>query len=183
LVNLRFGSDFFEKYLALSSLSIHKGHIWTLVTYAFFHVGWLHLLLNGLVLYFANDIIEQCASPPHILGIFTTASFGGGCLWLCLRWPTMNTLVGASAGIMGLLAYVCMTFPQRTLFVLLFFVIPIRMRLKTLFLCLFLLESYGFLAYEILGYGFVAHSAHIGGLISGTLYFFIQKHFCQKIFY
>jgi membrane associated rhomboid family serine protease len=91
----------------------------------------------------------------------------------------MGTLVGASAGIMGLLAYTCMAFPKCTLSVLLFFIIPIRMQLKTLFVLLLLLEGYGFLAHEVLGSGFVAHSAHLGGLISGALYFFIQKHIHQ----
>jgi membrane associated rhomboid family serine protease len=183
IANIHFGSDFFEKYLALSLHSIHSSYIWTFVTYAFLHVGWLHLLLNGLVLYFSSDVIEQCASPPHIFGIFITASFGGGCLWLCSRWPTMGILVGASAGIMGLLAYTCMAFPQRILSVLLFFVIPIRMRLKMLLIFLFLCEGSGFIFYEALGSGLVAHSAHLGGLISGVVYFFIQKRFCQKQFH
>jgi membrane associated rhomboid family serine protease len=183
MAHMRFDSDFFGKYAALSSFSIHRGYIWTFVTYAFLHVGWLHLLLNGLVLYFSSDIIERCASPRHILGVFIAASLGGGCFWLCSRWPTMGTLIGASAGIMGLLAYACMAFPKCTLSVLLFFIIPFRMRLKTLFLFFFLFESYCFLAYEVLGSGFVAHSAHLGGLISGALYFLIQEHVCRKQLY
>jgi membrane associated rhomboid family serine protease len=77
---------------------------------------------------------------------------------------------------MGLLAYTCISFPQYVVSVLLFFVIPIRMSLRTLFCFLLAFEGGSFLFCEVLRSGSIAHSAHLGGLISGVLYFSIQKY-------
>ncbi|MDR0445093.1 MAG: rhomboid family intramembrane serine protease [Puniceicoccales bacterium] len=168
------GSNLFENYAALSSLSIRNGYLWTVITYAFLHHGCLHLLTNGFALYFAGHTVEQYAGPYHFLGIFILSSLFGGCLWLCIGWSVTGVLVGASAGVMGLLGYSCMAFPHQQIAVLLFFFVPVRLQLRTLLLLLFTFESAGFLFYEIPGASFIAHSAHLGGLITGVLYFLIQ---------
>lgn len=168
-----FGSNFFGNYVALSASALRHGYVWTLLSYAFLHGGCFHLLLNGLLLHGVGRFVEERVGPGHFLGIFLGSALAGAWFWLWLR-PTAGSLVGASAGIVGLLAYLCLCLPQHRSWLLLLFV-PIRLQLRTLLGLLFALEIGGFLLLELPGLGTIAHSAHLGGLVAGAGYFFCRE--------
>jgi membrane associated rhomboid family serine protease len=166
--------------MVLSASSLQDGHVWTLLSYALLHGSCLHLLVNGLTLHFIGRFIEQGLGPGHFLKIFLSSTLAGACFWLCLQPTATGSLIGASAGIAGLLAYACLCFPQHCASLLLFLVIPVRLRLRTLLGLLFAFEIGAFLLLELPGRDLIAHSAHLGGLIAGSGYFFCQEYIFRR---
>lgn len=73
---------------------------WRLVTAGFLHGGWLHILMNGWVLYGVGAQTEQAFGTPRFLVIYFAGTVGG--FWLsAFQNPVLS--IGASAGIMGLI--------------------------------------------------------------------------------
>ena len=78
---------------------------WTLLTYAFFHYGFLHLFFNMMVLNFSSRLFLTFFTQKQYLGLyFMSAIFAGLCFVTSfyLLHQTSN-MVGASAAIMALL--------------------------------------------------------------------------------
>ena len=78
---------------------------WTLLTYAFFHYGFLHLFFNMMVLNFSSRLFLTFFTQKQYLGLyFMSAIFAGLCFIASfyLLHQTSN-MVGASAAIMALL--------------------------------------------------------------------------------
>jgi DNA-directed RNA polymerase subunit E'/Rpb7 len=63
--------------------------------------------------------------------------------------------------------------------VLLFFVIPVRARPKTILIASFIFEVFYCLTQEVYG-AKIASSAHMGGMLGGVLYFYLQSIFTKK---
>src|SRR5262249_25612443 len=107
-----------------------------------------------LVLYFASGVMGGLVQT--LAGILLRDGFAA-------------PVVGASAGLFGLVAAFAMLYPERSLTLLLFFIIPVSMRAK--FLLLF--EA----VFTVLGILFpssnVAHAAHLGGMLAGI--FFVRQ--------
>jgi hypothetical protein len=80
-------------------------------------------------------------------------------------------VVGASAGVFGLVAAFAVLFAERPLTAFIFFLIPINMRAKYL-----LLLSAVFAGIGLLFPGDVAHAAHLGGMAMGVLYVRLAIH-------
>jgi hypothetical protein len=75
-------------------------------------------------------------------------------------------VVGASAGAFGLIAAFATMFPEQVLTLLLFFVIPVSMRARTLVWISLGIAVFGI----IVPIGNVAEGAHLGGLLAGIAY-------------
>jgi hypothetical protein len=91
-----------------------------------------------------------------------------------LVWPQYfsGSVVGASASAFGLVAAYAMLFPDRELQLLLFFVIPVHLRARTLLIGSAVLAVAGFAFHDVIMPG-VAHAAHLGGMAMG--WFFVKK--------
>ena len=74
-------------------------------------------------------------------------------------------MVGASAGLFGLIAAFATMFPERDLTVYLFFVLPVTVSARVLLLVSLGISILGI----IMGGGNVAHAAHAGGMLGGWL--------------
>ena len=81
-------------------------------------------------------------------------------------------MVGASACAFGLVAAYALMFPERELTLLLFFIIPVHLRAKTLLIGSAVLALAGFFFPKAIMPG-VAHAAHLGGMAMG--WFFVRK--------
>lgn len=120
---------FYEDWLALSWPAILHGRIWTLGTYALLHDlnDPMHVLFNGLALYFFGPMLERQVGSRAFVRFFAISVLTGAVLQLASEVLTGPSLtVGASAGMMGLLAAFAWSNPRAK--VLLFFVIPIEGR-------------------------------------------------------
>lgn len=76
------------------------GQSWRLLTAGFLHLGWEHLLLNGLTLALIGYYVEQLFGHWRLLALFLLSVLGGN-LASCAFDPT-SLAVGASTGIFGL---------------------------------------------------------------------------------
>ncbi len=78
---------------------------WTLLTYAFFHYGFLHLFFNMMVLNFSSRLFLTFFTQKQYLGLYIlSAIFAGFCFVLSFYLlGQSSTMVGASAAIMALL--------------------------------------------------------------------------------
>ncbi len=159
--------------LVLSGPGIQAGYIWTVLTYAFLHGGIFHLLLNLLGLYFVGKPLEMHLGPRKFLGVYSSSVFLGGLAWLSLHLTGTSTLVGASAGILGLLMYFCCLYPEQPITLLLFFILPVQLKPKWLVAGVLALEGFGLLVNELQGDANVANSAHLGGLLGGFICFWL----------
>jgi membrane associated rhomboid family serine protease len=156
--------------LALSSEALRRGHIWQLLTFQFLHGGFIHILFNGICLYFLGKALERTISNAHYLRLYLGAGLAGGLLhsignlFLPNNFPT--PVVGASAGVSGLLAMFCYLYPTQEIY--LFFVLRFPARF---FFILSVILSIFFILVPAGGAGLgVAHGAHLGGLLFGYAY-------------
>lgn len=178
----RVGDPFLE-FFALSSAGIRSGWVWTLFTYSLVHDSnnLLHLIGNALGLFFLGRVLLPQLGPQRFLGVYFGSVFLGGLLWLATNWAGDAPLIGASAGVMGLLALFACLYPHQPITFLLFFVLPITIKPKHLVIGVAAFELFGFVFYELMGAASplrIAHSAHLGGLAAGWLYhrFFLDAH-------
>lgn len=149
---------------------------WTLATYGFLHdvsqTFPFHLLFNLLGIYFIGKVLEHYLTPRQLGTLFFGCVLAGAIVWLATNWGQEGpTLIGASAGVLGLLTYFCMNRPNEPVTFLLFFVIPVTMKPKWLAWGVFGVEMYLFLGSELRGTSSVAHSAHLGGMLGAVLFY------------
>jgi membrane associated rhomboid family serine protease len=165
-----------EALFALSPMGLRSGQVWTLATYAFLHSpdNWLHIICNVLALYFIGKELLPITGPRRFVGLFFACVVLGGAVWAAVNWRTGGYLIGASAGVMGLLIVFACLYPNREVTLLLFFILPVTMKPKYLAIACVALDLFGCAFYELLGnaspMGF-AHSAHLGGMAAGWIYF------------
>jgi membrane associated rhomboid family serine protease len=156
--------------LALTDDALRHGHVWQLLTFQFLHGGFIHILLNGVCLYFLGKGLEGTISNAHYLKLYFGAGLAGGLLQalgnLGLPYNFPTPVVGASAGVSGLLALFCYLYPAQEIY--LFFVLRFPARF---FFILSVILSTFFILVPAGGAGLgVAHGAHLGGLLFGYAY-------------
>ena len=111
--------------------------IWRFFTFQFLHANGHHLLVNMIGLFFFGHFAERWWGSRRFLFFYLSTGIAGAILYVVLFYagffesgempPDADTsLVGASAGIFGILA--CITIVAPNLRVLLFFFIPMSMR-------------------------------------------------------
>lgn len=100
---------------ALNPDLVHLGgEWWRLATAPMLHGGWLHIVLNGIALYFAGRFIELHLGGAVVAGIISVGAIGGTFASLSLGEGALVS-VGASGGIMALIAaalLLCYTLPE-----------------------------------------------------------------------
>jgi len=160
---------------ALSFDGVKSGHVWQLLTFQFLHAGWFHLLGNCWALYVFGREVEWTLGKAKFLTLYFSSGIIGGLFQLLvwLLWPNYFhaniPVVGASAGIFGVVAAFAMLFPEQMLTMLLFFIIPINMKAKVLLFISLGITAFGIAFPGSMG-GNVAHAAHLGGILTGMAF-------------
>ncbi len=163
------------RWLALSKGGIAHGLVYQLLTYQFLHGSFWHLLMNVLGLYFVGRAMEELLGGRAMLALFLTSGAMGGLMHVALgfAFPTIFgvPVVGASAGVFGLVAAFATRVPDQPITLLIFFVLPVTFKAKVLLLiegCLALLGIFGpLLRLPFFDQSNVAHGAHLGGMLTG----------------
>ena len=153
----------FIKYGALSLKGLKSGFVWQLLTFQFLHGGLPHLVLNSVVLYSFGRPLEEFLGKRAFLKLYLLSGFAGGIAQILLALVSSRfagPMVGASAGICGLVAAFALLSPQSTIYVA--FVIPLR---AVYFLPLAI--GLTILLMVIPSNDHVAHAAHLGGMLAG----------------
>ena len=93
---------------------------WGLVTYSFFHGGIWHLLFNMVFLYFAGKMVLNLFNKDTFLAIYFLGVILGGAVFLLsynllpgLVDSKTPGLIGASAGVMSVLIFICAYMPNQ----------------------------------------------------------------------
>lgn len=166
-INKAYGQFPVLYYFGLSGRGISHGFVWQLLTFQFLHFDGWHFVLNMFGLYIFGRVVEETIGRKNFFLLYLGSGVVGGVLQLLLGLvsPTQfgAPVVGASAGVLGLVAAFALLNPDRE--ILLFFVLPIRARH-------FLWIAGGISVFYILvpADPGIAHGAHLGGLLGGMAY-------------
>ena len=154
----------------LSRAGLFAGRIWQLITFQFLHdCPWpWHLLMNCLGLYFFGRAIEETHGTANFLKLYLLAGTLGGLAEVLASFLPQHPhggVVGASAGVMGLIAaYATLNPWQEACFIFYFF--PVRLKASVVLWFLLFLSTFG----VIIPFGGTAHAAHLGGLLTGIAF-------------
>jgi membrane associated rhomboid family serine protease len=161
-----------EDWLALDSRNVLHGQIWRLVTSAFCHSreGIYHILFNMLFLWWFGKTLEQMYGSREFLLFYLAGALCASVAFIGLDLVTGNlgSAIGASGAVMAVMMLYAAHFPRSKVYI--WFVIPVEIR--------WIVAAYViFDLYPVLltlgGSGSgdnIAHSAHLGGLAFGFLY-------------
>lgn len=174
------GRDQLQEFLGVSINGLRQGSAWTLVTHAFLHSpGFIfHLIGNVLALYFLGRELLPMLGTRRFLGLFGAATIIGALAWTAVHWRMAGSepLIGATAAVLALFIVFACFFPNQEMNFLLFFLFPVTVRPKHIAFCLVGFDLFGLVFYEIpatpLPFNLVlASSAHLGGMLTGFLYY------------
>jgi len=155
--------------------------VWRFIGFQFLHANLNHILFNMMTLFFFGGMVEQFLGSKRFLAFYLLCGISGGLMYLLLNGLAIGgqaafgpgfhlpgllfndsdtMLVGASAGVFGVIMAAAYLAPNAT--VRLYFFIP--MRLATL--------AYGLVALALLVvmFGWAnagGEAAHIGGALAG----------------
>ncbi len=137
-----------------------EGQYWRILTGATLHGGIMHLAFNAYALYVLGKLIELLSNRSHLVIVFLLSIIGGGLM--SLVFLPDNPSVGASGGIIGFLGYLTAYGVKR------------RKLLPTSFLknMLFNIGFIGIVGIFIIPN--VDNFGHLGGLLVGLIYGFLQ---------
>jgi membrane associated rhomboid family serine protease len=146
---------------------------WQLFTYVFLHGDVMHLFLNLMMLAFIGGELEAVWGTKRFSIYFFFCSVMAGIFYLLLQLfiskegLLYTPMVGASAGIYGLLIAYGLIFGERVLLFMLLF----PMKAKHF---IWILAAIEFMSTVFSPRGGVASAAHLGGMIAGFGYLYAR---------
>lgn len=153
----------------IPSYAIGKLMPWQFITANFMHGNLTHLIFNMLGLYMFGGPVEKRVGKGEFINYFLVCGAGGYVLafilWLIGLAPN-QLIVGASAGVYGLLLAFSILYPNQK--VLLFLAIPMQAKWMAIlfggleFLLMFKNDG-------------ISHVGHLGGIFVGVGYLIYKK--------
>jgi len=148
--------------------AVQKFQIWRFITFQFLHADLNHLIFNMLALYFFGPIVESYLGSRRFVPFYLLCGIGGAALYLILLMLGLRIgapwvpLVGASAGIFGILIAAALVAPNTMVLFMMILPMPLR-TLAWLFI--------GIAAYTVIfmGHNAGGEAAHLGGAAIGWL--------------
>jgi membrane associated rhomboid family serine protease len=175
ILESRLGENRVDELFALSLAGLKAGWFWQLITFQFMHGGLLHIICNMFGLYFFGRAMEEALGPKRMLWLYLLSGTLGGLLQVGLgcvfvKWLRDPPLLGASAGVFGLIAAFATREPDYPITRLLFFILPVRLLAKWLLLIAAVMSIGGIVASLFHVGGNTAHGAHLGGMLTGIAF-------------
>ncbi len=141
------------KFGAKYNTAILEGDWWRFITPMFLHIGFLHLLMNTLALYYLGISVERIYGTWRFLILYFAAGITGGVASFAFTTQVSAGASGAIFGCFGALLYFGVAHPSLFL----------RSMGRNVIVVLGINLAFGFIV------PMVDNSAHIGGLIGGFL--------------
>lgn len=152
--------------------AIQKVQVWRFIGFQFLHGDYIHLLFNMFMLFMFGRVLESVIGARRYLAFYLLCGVAGPIAY-CGLWATgwlvsspYTPLVGASAGVFGLLIAIAVLAPKAE--VLVFGLFPAQMR-EVAFFMIFIA------VYTILFFGETGmhnaggEAAHLGGAAMGFI--------------
>ena len=141
---------------------------WTIITYAFMHSGFFHILFNMIILYFSGQIFLTFFSPKRLLNYYILGAISGALIYMLSYnlFPAFSSvdksyLIGASASVMAVLVGIATQVPNYSVRLILLG------NIKLWWIAAFFV---GLDVVQIPLGNAGGHLAHIGGALIGYLY-------------
>ncbi len=149
-----------------------QGRYWTLITSVFSHNLFIHFFINMFVLNSFGNFLESVLGIRSFLSFYLIAGFVSSlshCLVsnFILDSPDIPAL-GASGAVAGLVLLFSLMFPKQKL--LIFGIIPVPALFGAA--AFIALDLWGLLAQARGGGLPIGHGAHLGGALTGIIYYF-----------
>ena len=149
-----------QQFVSLQA-TLEKGHYWRLITPIFLHVGWAHIIFNGLILWEFGRRVEYAKGSAHLITILLIAAVLSN---VTQYFITPNVPFGGLSGVnYALVGYIAVYQSFITHPVLQFNKAMIAFLLVWLLLGVFGVIDF-FMA------GSIANGAHVAGLVTGVLF-------------
>ena len=152
---------------------------WQLVTMAFLHGSFLHIAFNLFALFSIGPPVEAALGTRRFLAFYVVSVLGASLLQLVIvSYPfwtgnlaagAIYPTLGASGGVLGVVAAFGILYPRATLFI---FPIPFPIQARWLVPGAAVVSLYLGVTGRV---GGVAHFAHLGGMAAGALFIFFWR--------
>lgn len=142
---------------------------WTLITYMFLHLEFLHILFNLLWLYWFGQIFLRYLTPKQLLSNYLLGGLAGAFLYILVfnvvpvfqGSVPFSQALGASAAVMAIAIAISVYAPDYTMHLM--FIGPVKLKwLAVVFVVMDIIQ----IASSNAG----GHIAHLGGALFGYLY-------------
>ncbi len=182
------GDDIVGNTLAFSAQAFADHRYWTLITYAWAHATsmfgdssyfWLHIAANMIFLFCLGPALEEFLGHWRYLGLYLGGTIAAALFWLLFSSgaDSGQGIIGASGAIFALVAGAGTAAPRERVVVYLFYVLPIKMTLRTMALVVCGAE----LVQIIFGWmPEIAHTAHLGGALFGFIYVLVVRAISRR---
>ena len=167
--------DEFIEYLAVpSNLEMLSKRPWTLITYMFLHVDFIHILFNLLWLYWFGTVFVQELGLKKLLSTYLLGGLSGGLLYVIFYnvFPVFEPVrsesvaLGASAAVMAVVVAAATYQPDRRMHLIL--IGPV----KIVYIALFMFVFTSLVDFSVNTGGKIAH---IGGAVLGFFFAYYYK--------
>lgn len=163
---------FLTRNFTVSWTLLSQGRIWTLLTSEFSHYSFLHFFLNMYVFYGFGSFIEGVLGSSRFIYFYLFAaaisSLAHSMVSAFLMHQPDLPALGASGAISGVVMLFALLFPKQKIFLFGFIGMPALIGA----LAFVGLDLWGLVA-QVEGGGLpIGHGAHLGGTLTGALYYF-----------
>ena len=162
-------NEFFNKLYLPAEINLIKLQPWSIFSFMFIHLNFVHLIFNMLWLYFIGNIFLQWLDEKQLIFIYLLGGISGGLFFvLCYNYIPLleknieNTLaLGASASIFAIMMAITIYKPNHKIQIPL--IQKIKLKNITVFLTIYYIVS-------LSGGNTGGYLAHIGGGIFSFIY-------------
>ncbi len=160
----------------VSLAALAEGRFWTAFTHMFLHASPLHLIGNLLLIWFAGSRVMMLLGAKALVQVYFLGGLVGVALQMAIdagvSGNTSTPIIGASACACATGFALAAMLPQERATLMLYFIIPVNLRLWTLAVGILVLEfllgvSALFFGWADSLWGGNAYFAHIGGALFG----------------
>ncbi len=153
----------------------------TLVSYAFLHADWMHVLTNMLFLLVFGDNIEDAMGHVRYLIFYLACAAAGGLAHMLADPTSTAPLVGASGAVAGVIGAYIILYPKVRVYVLARIIIPLPLPIPALWvLGIWIAMQFFFVMFP--DGGSTAWWAHLGGVVAGAILVFFLKRSSVSVF-
>ena len=160
---------FINKLMLPASLGTFILQPWSIITYFFLHMSFMHILWNMLFLYWFGKIINDNIGNNALISLYVLGGIIGGLFYMAIynivpyygERVSDSLMLGASAGVFSVVVGSATLMPNYTFYLLL--IGPVRIKYIALF---YVLLSF----FDVAGTNAGGEIAHLGGAFIGYIY-------------